>query len=274
MGNRTAWCLLSAGIIPALALVGILGAPAAGASTTPTMTVTTTTATCVDTAQRGCTDPLATIPANAQLQVICSRGGDYYVEDLANRAYEGYVPQSHVRSAPGGLGDCDTTAHPAIFAAANGLGLYGSTKYDYLCLTYVIAMWQEAGTTLPDPPLGINGTAIQWWQAYENNTGKLKGTGYAWDTNSSNVRFATPPRGALVFWWGSNEYPQYDSEDGHVAISLGNGWVVSTLAGKVAGVHIATVASITAAAKDGNSGPGSGTEAGWVMPIKGYEIQS
>jgi len=236
------------------------------------MKVTTTTVTCVSTAQKGCTDPLATIPANAQLQVICSRGADYYVEDLAHRAYEGFVPQSHVSSAPSGLVDCDTTSHPAIFAAANGLGNVGQTNYWQLCLKFAADMWKEAGTALPSPPLGANGTAIQWWQAYENNTGKLSGAGYAWDTSTGNSRFTTPPRGALVFWWGNNY-----SSDGHVAIALGNGWVVSTsIQLNTAGpTYITTIASLTAASKvKGKTGLGSGTEVGWVMPIKGYQIQS
>jgi hypothetical protein len=253
--------------MPALALTGMLGlSPAAGASAIPTINATTTTRTCVTTTQAGCSTPVATIPVNAQLQVICSRGNDYYVEDLAHRAYEGFVSKASVRSAPGGLVDCDTTAHPAIFAAANGLGDYGQTKYDGACLTWVIEKWAGAGTSLPGA-----GTAAEWWQQFEGNKSGLAGRGYAWDTGGS--RFTTPPRGALVFWWGSPRYPQYESQDGHVAISIGNGLVVSTEAGAQRGVHIASIASITQAAGGSGSGPGSGNEAGWVMPIKGYQIQ-
>jgi hypothetical protein len=202
--------------------------------------------------------------------VVCSRGGDYYVEDLAHRAYEGYVLKNHVSNAPSGLADCDTTSHPAIFAAANGLGNVGQTNYAQLCLEFVANMWKEAGVTLPSPPGGANGTAIQWWQAYVNNTGSLKGAGYAWDTSASNDRFATPPRGALVFWWNNNY-----SAAGHVAIALGNGWVVSTQTGTSKATYIGTIASITKAGEvAGKTGPGSGTEAGWVVPIKGYQIQT
>jgi CHAP domain len=267
--------LLSTGIAPVLALAGVLvSVPSAGASATPTMTVTTTTVTCVNTAQKGCTDPIATIRGTAQVQVICSRGSDYYVEDLAHRAYEGYVPKSRVRSAPAGLVDCDTASHPAIFAAANGLGNVGQTNYAQECLEFAATMWREAGTMLPSPPLGANGTAIQWWQAYENNAGELKGFDYAWDASASNGRFMTPPRGALVFWWGNNF-----SSAGHVAVALGNGWVVSTSTSTSptsnTPTYITTIASITAAgAVKGRTGAGSGTEAGWVMPVKGYQIQS
>lgn len=251
----------------ALALTGVLGmAPAAGAGVSPTIKVTTTTRTCVSATQAGCSTPIATIPANAQLQVICSRGSDYYVEDLAHRAYEGYVPQGNARNPPGGLVDCDTTTHPAIFAAANGLGDYGQTKYDGLCLEWVVAKWAAAGTPLPGAD-----TAQEWWQQFGGNKSGLTGKAYAWDTGGS--RFTTPPRGALVFWWGTPRYPQYDSDAGHVAISVGNGLVVTTKTGTQPGVHIASIASITQAAGGSGSGPGSGTEAGWVMPIKGYQIE-
>ena len=256
--------VLGSGIILSLAPVGmLLSAPAAGASATPTMIVKTTTTTCVDTAQKGCTQSLATIPAKAQLQVICSRGGDYYVEDLADRAYEGYVPKAHVSNAPGGLVDCDTTAHPAIYAAANALGDVGKPVDPLACLTFVIDAWKGAGvSTIPgsDDP-------VTWWPA------NYKKFGWAWDTPGM-ARFTTPPRGALVFWYGTNKYPQYDSEDGHVAISIGNGWVVSTEQGNSGqDVHLVTIAQVTQQAGGSGSGPGSGTEMGWVMPINGYQIQ-
>src|ERR1700722_19252171 len=123
MKTRSAWRLL--GALPALALAGVLApAPAASASATPTITATTTTRACASN-DAGCSTPVATIPGNAQLQLICSRASDYYVEDLADRAYEGFVPKTSVRSAPGGLTDCDTASHPAIYAAANALGDYG-----------------------------------------------------------------------------------------------------------------------------------------------------
>jgi hypothetical protein len=62
-----------------------------------------------------------------------------------------------------------------------------------------------------------------------------------------------------------------------LAVALGNGWVVSTSASPTSNTptYITTIASITAAgAVKGRTGAGSGTEAGWVMPVKGYQIQS
>jgi cell wall-associated NlpC family hydrolase len=79
-------------------------------------------------------------------------------------------------------------------------------------------------------------------------------------------RYNTPPRGALVFWKGTNSYPQYDSEDGHVAISVGNGQVISTEQGNSGpDVHIVGISAVTA--------EGGGTYLGWIMPISGYQIQ-
>jgi hypothetical protein len=256
--------LLGLAAIPSLALAGmLLTAPAASASATPTLISAASTRVCAG-GSSWCSGIIAQIPANAQLQVICSRNSDYYVEDLANRALEGYVAKSNVRNPPGGLADCDTTHHPAFFAAANALGYYGSGDFGGLCLTFVIDMWK--GTGVPNIPGSDD--PVTWWPAYH---GKL---GYAWDT--SGPRFATPPRGALVFWYGTPNYPEQDSEDGHVAISLGDGWVISTETGNTAStdkVHIALISTITSEAGGHGSGPGSGKEIGWVMPIPGYQIQ-
>ncbi len=262
MKIRTTGGLLGTGVVSALALAaGLASAPAAGASTAPTTTSTTATRACAG-SDDGCSTVIATIPSGAQLQVICTRVGDYYVEDLANRALEGFVPQGNVRNAPGGLAGCQTTAHPAIWAAANALGSVGKPVDPYLCLTFVVDAWK--GTGVPAIPGAAD--PVSWWPEYY---GKL---GYAWDTGGP--RFATPPRGALVFWYGTNKYPQYDSEDGHVAISLGNGWVVSTEQGNSGpDVHLVTIANVTKQAGASGSGPNSGQEMGWVMPIPGYQIQ-
>lgn len=257
-------CISVAGITPVLALVAaLISAPVADASATPVITATTATRACASN-DNGCSTTIATIPSGAQLQVICGRLSDYYVEDLANRALEGFVPETSVRYAPGGLEDCDTTAHPAIYAAANALGDVGQPVDPLLCLKFVVASWNGVGVA--DIPSFSTADPVNWWPTYY---GKF---GYAWDTGGP--RLATPPRGALVFWYGTPKYPQYDSEDGHVAISLGNGWVVSTEQGSSGpNVHLVTIANVTQQAGGSGSGPGSGTEMGWVMPIPGYQIQ-
>lgn len=247
--------------MPALALAAAL-VPASAAHAAPEAAIAATTATraCAGGGD-GCSTTIAVIPAGAQLQVICTWEGDYYVEDLANRALEGFVPTGDVRNAPG-VASCHTAAHPAIWAAANALGDVGKPIDPFYCLTFVVNAWSGTGVA------AIPGSAdpVTWWPAYQ---GKF---GWAWDT--SGPRFATPPRGALVFWYGTNLYPQYDSEDGHVAISLGNGWVVSTEQGSSGpDVHLVTIATVTKQADGSGHGPGSGTEMGWVMPIPGYQIQ-
>jgi cell wall-associated NlpC family hydrolase len=86
--------------------------------------------------------------------------------------------------------------------------------------------------------------------------------GYEWDT--AGARFKTPPRGALVFWDGGNSY---DSKASQVAISLGNGRLVSTGEGRTPfEVHLLTIS-------ERNAEPGVGAYLGWVMPIPGYHIQ-
>jgi cell wall-associated NlpC family hydrolase len=255
MNTGSIWRLLGVAI-PPLALVGALAsAPAAGASATPTSINATSTHLCAGSAS-WCPDVIASVPVNAQLQVICSRVNSYYIEDLANRALEGFVAKSDVRNAPGGLGDCDTTAHPAIYAAANALGWMGQ-EYDpstgpFNCLQFVAAAWAGAGKPIPG-----DDDAIDWWNSYSKDYPREL---------SNQPRYGTPPRGALVFWAGTDSYPQDDSEDGHVAISVGNGWVVSTEQGNSGpDVHLVSISAVTKG--------GGGTYLGWIMPIPGYQIQ-
>jgi hypothetical protein len=199
-----------------------------------------------------CPDVIAAIPARAQVQVICSRAASFYVEDLADRALEGFVAQSDVASPPSGLVDCDTTAHPAIYAAANALGWMTQPHLPLYCLEFVPDAWSQAGRAIPSYD-----DAIDWWDSHS--------TAYSREL-PGEPRYNTPPRGALVFWKGTNSYPQYDSEDGHVAISVGNGQVISTEQGNSGpDVHIVGISAVTA--------EGGGTYLGWIMPISGYQIQ-
>jgi hypothetical protein len=252
MNKRTVVRILGCVAIPSFALTtSVVTASAAGASPTPTIISTTSTHLCAGSAS-WCPDVIATIPAHAQLQVICSRVSSYYVEDLANRALEGFIVKSDVANAPGGLTDCDTAGHPAIYAAANALGWMGQDHDPLYCLQFVADSWAEAGKPIPS-----DDDAIDWWNAFSAKYPReLPG----------QPRYGTPPRGALVFWSGTDKYPQYDSEDGHVAISVGNGWVVSTEQGNSGpDVHLVSISAVT--------GAGGGTYLGWIMPIPGYQIQ-
>ncbi len=143
----------------------------------------------------------AGIPTGSGLEVICSRDNDYYIEVLAHPNQEGYVPESDVSNPPSGLTDCNTEAHPAIYAAANAIGYLGAgQQYAGLCLQFVADAWSGAGLPIPG-----DDDAIDWWNAYSER--------YA-HAVAGNPRFLTPRRGALVFW-GPNQY----SAAGHVAIA-------------------------------------------------------
>jgi cell wall-associated NlpC family hydrolase len=255
--------LLRVGVVPALALAGVIASTSpAWATATPTLNRAGSTVLCAGSTPRlQCGQTLtASIPAGSGLQVICSRSNDYYIEVLAHRNQEGYVPKSDVLNPPSGLTDCDTTAHPAIYAAANAIGFLGPiTKYGAgSCLAFVVNAWTNVGVKTPP---GAD-TAQDWWNDY---VGKL---GYDWDKTASDPRFTTPPRGALVFWQGDDNFPAQDSQDGHVAISVGNGWLVSTPEGSdTTMVELLTIAQR-------NAEHGVGKYLGWVMPIPGYKIQS
>lgn len=62
----------------------------------------------------------------------------------------------------------------------------------------------------------------------------------------------TPPPGALVFWWGTPGY-----EDGHVALSVGGGYALSTGERDDPNVHVLSIAERNAYPKP---------YAGWLMP--------
>jgi hypothetical protein len=93
----------------------------------------------------------------------------------------------------------------------------GSKKFDGWCLLFVASAY---GSKLKNGPYGDTVRAIDWW-----NSSKDRHPG---DTN--------PPRGALVFW------STYAKGTGHAALSLGNGYAISTQF-YGAGVHVIKIAS-------------------------------
>jgi hypothetical protein len=80
-----------------------------------------------------------------------------------------------------------------------------NNQYNQWCLQFVYDAFRQAGTPL-DAVTGANNNPVRWWNSH--------GTHHA-DQN--------PPRGAWVFW-GKTKYNGL----GHVAISLGNGQILST----------------------------------------------
>jgi cell wall-associated NlpC family hydrolase len=84
----------------------------------------------------------------------------------------------------------------------------GGVVWNGACLQFVADAWSNAGISI-----GSSSTALTYWGA--NPKGYLE--------HSASTYSVTPPAGALMFW-GTTQW----STDGHVAISLGNGNVVST----------------------------------------------
>jgi hypothetical protein len=238
-------CLLGAGAIPALVLAGaVASAPAAGAATGPQLRHAVQTTLCASTSNPNCAQTLtAQIPAGTALSVTCDHGGDYYVVVTAHQNQEGYVPESDVSGAPTTLSDCDTSAHQAIWAAALAIGYIGnSTAWPpNSCLGFVATMWRDTGATLAPGT-----TPVPWWNAttLAKHTMKNDPDGYL-----------TPPRGALAFW-------SDNSQVGHVVISVGNGWTISTAEGSTPGTDAVHVLSIGHRNSDGYAS----SYLGWVMP--------
>ncbi|HJP96007.1 MAG TPA: FG-GAP-like repeat-containing protein [Candidatus Saccharimonadales bacterium] len=115
-------------------------------------------------------------------------------------------------------------------------GKMGSTSYDGLCLSFVHDAYSAAGLNIGT---GYS-NAIGYWNQH---------------TQSKHVD-ADAPAGALVFW-GANPY----TSDGHVALSLGGGTVISSEERGIAGVHEFTIANRNNAASYYAS-----SYLGWMMP--------
>ncbi|MFR9802578.1 NlpC/P60 family protein [Pseudonocardia sp. RS010] len=99
----------------------------------------------------------------------------------------------------------------------------GSRQYDGLCLAAVYQAYLSAGRNITDGlPYGpAHDSAYIYWTVAANK--------HPGDRN--------PPRGALVFFRSAAGAP------GHVAISLGNGEMISTYDGRTAGIHIMAISA-------------------------------
>jgi hypothetical protein len=201
------------------------------AANTPVYWCTSTTATC--------TTPFATAAGRAKM--VC------WTDDRIPTGYR-YPRWFYVRTASGVTGfvkaetvrrqvrkpNCSTRR--GLRATAWGLGQVGSAAYQLLCLQFTYDAYINTGTRFPGP-LGPNVTAWQWWNAQP-----------AGRRNSD----LNPPRGALVFW-----QPVAGNPEGHVALSIGNGWAVSTREGGTNEIHLLNIAQRNAVAP----------YAGWVSWI-------
>ena len=106
----------------------------------------------------------------------------------------------------------------------------GTNDYAGYCLSFVYDAWKSAGVDFGRAP-----SAAAW------------ASGHRAQLTTSG----TPPKGALVFWWGTTAYPE-----GHVALSLGDGTAISTDERSFHSVHVMVI------------GDRSRTKpyAGWYLP--------
>lgn len=93
----------------------------------------------------------------------------------------------------------------------------GTTAYSGWCAAFVRNAWLSGGVDIG----GGYASAAAWASAHRS---QLHTDG-------------TPPFGATVWWWGTPGY-----EDGHVAISLGDGTAISTAERSYSTVHIMSIA--------------------------------
>ena len=174
------------------------------------------------------------------ITVLCQGWGDAmgprsnrvwdYIQDKNNE--NAWIPDAWVDTpAPANqlsMGLCGSTPTPApatpppsatpkADTAVTWARQYLGTNFDAgLCLRFVYDAWRAAGVDI-----GRSASAASWAGAHR---AQLRTDG-------------TPPKGALVFWWGTAGYP-----DGHVALSQGDGTAVSTDERSFHSVHVMSIA--------------------------------
>lgn len=146
------------------------------------------------------------------------------------------------------VGQCGTSSWKGIWSGYWPLGshVFGQTTWDHKCLEFVsLAYKNTSGLDICGNWCNASTTALDYWNKDPRGYGR----------HTSGPSFKTPERGALVFFSGSAV-----TSAGHVALSLGNGWLVSTWEGITPGVHLVTIGQITS--KFGSNV----TYLGWMAP--------
>lgn len=147
-------------------------------------------------------------------------------ERVQGRTVEGFVLQSQLSSYRTDLPYCENiqTIRAARWAGDN----LGTKNYynngNSLCLQFMRDAWAYAKRAI-GPPSGPTVTAQQWYSA--NYSHKQHGA-------KTDLK---PPVGALVFWG-----PRQGSPVGHVALSIGGGWTISSYERSTIPVHILEIA--------------------------------
>jgi hypothetical protein len=168
---------------------------------------------CTDLTNSFCSSPIAQVPRNTSVTMVCWRDGSSFTGIYTSPRWfyvrtpsggEGFVHSSYVQHQ---IVVPNCSALPWMKATDWALALDGQAKYAGLCLGFMADAYRAAGKPIPGP-YGADVSAASWWAAQGAANKHTSGT---------------PPRGALVFWGARKGYP-----DGHVALSLGNGWVISS----------------------------------------------
>lgn len=176
-----------------------------------------------------CTKPFATMSNGTAVHMVCWRddrtatvvysSNRWFYVQLPN-GQEGFVHSSAVKKQTT-VGNCSSNREvaAALWATAeNGSTAYGADG----CLQFVLDAYADStGYNIGGP---YNSTAYLWAKAH-----KLVTTG-------------TPPVGALVFWGKTS-----GNADGHVVISLGNGYAMSTNEETTYPVHLMNIKARTKA---------------------------
>jgi hypothetical protein len=98
----------------------------------------------------------------------------------------------------------------------------GQVFWADLCLQFAVYSYHHGQGWHLKGPYGKKVRAVDWW--------------YSRPVSARHNRDRNPPRGALVFW------DSLHGGDGHAALSLGGGWVISTKFGGNSAVHVFRIA--------------------------------
>jgi hypothetical protein len=179
-----------------------------------------------------CTTSFHTLDPGTKLAMYCWMGGRtpqgyqfgrwFYI-----RASTGYVGFVKAEQVAGQTTTPNCSTKPNMMATLWALSKYGQLVYYQhggQCLAFMSdAYTTGAGSSFPGPA-GADVTAWQWLNAQPGFT--------------QHERDVNPPPGALVFW----KPDAYSEGAGHVALSIGNGWVVSSYERGTYTIHLFAIA--------------------------------
>lgn len=238
-------------ILVAVALVGsalLVPAGVAGAEAfhTSNTTATTPLRACTDTRQGSCKGWTSIAKGNT-VSMICWRKQGSATDPLnygtnmyfwvkgktgANNGggtVQGYVSANHVTNQWKSSPYCDNWLP---FRAARWAGeKLGESSYQLLCYPFVRdAYLNGAGKNIGS--VGTNNGPTTYWASYPHNLigANFIGTRYKKAFAAGDSSTWDAPVGALVVWT--------DSDVGHIAISIGAGYVISTRFGGNSKIHI------------------------------------